>query len=160
MIQDLLNSSTDGHKVTLGSTAPGITLNTSGSISATDRTIGTARGCGWNDPVVTYPANPCEGASFPTVAITGVIVAGVTEWYLKLTFTSCAPFCNTWEFSYAQTGPEPVNQGGVTFTIDCAHLPNTYSVRIYPSYAHSPHFIYTYTITNCCGTSNMGTVTL
>ncbi len=166
MIQDLLNSLTDGHKVAPSLSSPlisaGVAGNTTGNVSVFgNRATGSpSSACGWFDPIVTYPAYPCDDIVFPTVAITNVVTSSGTEWYLTLTFTSCNPICNTWSFSYKQSGPDPVNQGGDTFTLDCSHPPYTHSIRIFPSGAISHHFVYNYTITSCCGTSIIGTSTL
>ena len=162
MIQDLLSSPTDGHKAISGLVSSGIpsgeVLNTSGIVSIASRGASAGCVCGWNDPYISYPADPCAEVVFPSVAVTAVVTSSGTEWYLTLTFTSCDPACNTWEFSYAQSGPPPENSGGATIT--CSHTPYTYNIRIYPSYSRSPHFIYSYTITNCCGTSQFGTATV
>ena len=162
MIPELLNSPTDGHKITpklsLPSTSTGAVLNTLGNVSVisnnADISGGAGIGCGWNDPIVTNPPNPCASTDilFPSVSI--INIGGA--WYLQLTFHSCNNLCNEWALTYSAY----IDTGAANISVDCSSLPYTYNVLIHPvgipdhSIGHygTINPTYNYTVTaDCCG---------
>lgn len=91
--------------------------------------------------------------TFPSVAI----IQYGSQWFIRLTFTSCAA-CNEWTFSYWNISHP--DSGTQSVTIDCSDLPYTIDVSIHPDFVlHGAlDCTYGYTLTSCCGMINNSSV--